>query len=374
MPITLTVNGEAHGGWKTARVTRSLDHAAGDFSLTISERWPGQIAPKAIRPGDACVVAVNGQAVITGWVDDVQPKYDATTHEVTFVGRSRTNDLVDCSAIHSPGQWRGLKLEAIAAELAAPFKVSVVAEVSTGAPFPSFSVQQGETVFEAIERMTRMRGVIVTDDNLGNLVITRARRGRASGTLRHRRENGDANNILSGTGTFNVQSRFSHYLVKGQSPGSDNWHGEKASGAKSEVVTDGNIGRYRPLLLVAEASADGVSATDRARWERARRGGKSVALEYRVQGWTQDGSGSLWVPNQLVAVEDDFLGVWGALLVAQVTYEIGASGTTTTMRLHPPEAFELLPEMPEAGAKGSTVKGNVVQFSKDHPKGQEVTK
>lgn len=374
MPITLIVNGEAHGGWKTARVTRSLDHAAGDFSLTISERWPGQITPKAIRPGDACVVAVNGQAVITGWVDDVQPKYDATTHEVTFVGRSRTNDLVDCSAIHSPGQWRGVSLETIARDLAGPFKVGVVVDTATGAPFSDFSIQQGETVFEAIERMARMRGLILTDDNLGNLVITRARRGRATGTLRHRRDNGDANNILSGSGTFNVQSRFSQYIVKGQSPGSDEWAREASTEVKSEVVTDGNVGRYRPLLLVSEASADGVSATDRARWERARRGGKSVALEYRVQGWTQDGTGALWVPNQLVAVEDDFLGVWGALLVAQVTYEIGASGTTTTMRLHPPEAFELLSEMPEAGAKGSTVKGTVVQFSKDHPKGQEVAK
>jgi hypothetical protein len=54
-------------------------------------------------------------------------------------------------------QWRNQKLEVIAAALAAPYGVRVISEVDTGRAIPEHQVDVGETVFESIDRMMRIR-------------------------------------------------------------------------------------------------------------------------------------------------------------------------------------------------------------------------
>ena len=121
--------------------------------------------------------------VITGYVDDVSPAYSATGHDVTVDGRDATSqgDLVDCSAIHQPGEWRvSGTLEAIVTILAKPFGIPVKAECDTGTAFRKFRIEEGETAFEAIERACRMRAVLAAGDGKGGLRIIRAGSGRAA--------------------------------------------------------------------------------------------------------------------------------------------------------------------------------------------------
>ena len=56
--IALTVDGLIYGGWKSVSVRRSIETVAGTFSLSASERWPGQQALKAILPGQKCTVSM----------------------------------------------------------------------------------------------------------------------------------------------------------------------------------------------------------------------------------------------------------------------------------------------------------------------------
>lgn len=342
MTINLKVGGLSHAGWKKASVSRGIESPAGGFELTVSDRWPGQDVPVSILPGDTCQVLVNRTPVITGYVDEVSPNYSAGQHEITFKGRSKTADLVDCSVVHK-GQFRGMTLDKIASELASPFGVKVVSRVDVGLPINE-DINQGETIWDALEPLGRMRSVLLCDDESGNLVLTRAGTAKSSGAII--KTTGNETNVIDGRATFSMQERFSSYVVKGQSAGTDTAYGDAAA-ANEGKATDGNVTRHRPLVIIAENQASSGYCADRAKWERAVRAGKAVRLEYTVRGWTQDGV-NIWQPNILVPVRDDFLHVSGTFLISDVSWDISDSGETTRLVCVPPEAYETMPYLPDA--------------------------
>lgn len=338
MTVELHIGGRVFGGWETARVTRGVKRGASDFELKATERWPGQDTPVGVRPGDLCQIFVEGERFVTGYLDDVSPEFDSGNHVVSFSGRSLTADLIDCSAMNKPGQWRGLGLGAIARAIAAPFGVEVLVKANEGKAFPDFQIQQGDTAFAAIERMAHMRALMVSDDELGRLVIWSVGTERATVSIRNLAGGAD-NNVTKGSATYSHRERYSQYTIRGQAAGTDEWNATDAAEAQA-VATDKNVTRYRPLLVVAEGQTDNAVAHDRARWERSTRAGASVALTYTVPGWRQTQGGPLWRPNMVVNVRDDYLKYYGDLVVAEVTFSMSENESTTTLSLGPAEAFE----------------------------------
>ena len=112
MTVSLHIGGRQHVGWTEATVTRSLDTISGAFTVSLSERDPGETRPRFIRPGDDCRVSLEGDTVISGWVDAVTVDYSATSHTIAVRGRDATGDLVDCSAATEPGEWHNERLGA----------------------------------------------------------------------------------------------------------------------------------------------------------------------------------------------------------------------------------------------------------------------
>jgi prophage tail gpP-like protein len=193
--VALAVDGTDWRGWTALEIVRSVERVAGGFALALTDRWTGHAEPRPIRPGMACTLAVDGEVLITGWIDDVEHGYDAQSRRLLVRGRDRTGDLFDCAAIHRPFEILGLKLGDIAARLCKPFGIEVKAQVDVGRPFPRFAIQPGETVWEAIERGCRQRAVLPMPDGSGNLVLTRAgEAGEAAGPIVL---GGEAGNVLS---------------------------------------------------------------------------------------------------------------------------------------------------------------------------------
>ena len=48
------------------------------FQVSLSERDAGETTPRLVSPGDGCTVAVDGEQVLRGYVDEVRPRYDST--------------------------------------------------------------------------------------------------------------------------------------------------------------------------------------------------------------------------------------------------------------------------------------------------------
>lgn len=343
--LALYVGGKQYRGWTEIAVTRAMDAIAGAFAISLTERWAGdgkvaaQVEPWPIINGEKCQVRFGSDVVIDGYVDQFRPSFSPNDHTIEIQGRDKTCDLVDCSAFHQPDQWKNLNLLQIAKILCAPFGVAVRTDVDVGEAFPSIKLQQGETVFSALDRLARFRKVVMAPDTGGGVLFTRAGKTRATVAL----EQGV--NIKSASGNLDTSQRYSLYVVKGQNTSSFTFDGVIESHVEART-TDSQVNRYRPLVIMAETGATNVSAMDRAVWEANSRLGRSAAAQIIVRGWRQGLTGPLWAPGQLVHVKAPFLRMDGDMLIRQVTYNRNSSeGSTCTLDIVSPQAFS--PEPPD---------------------------
>lgn len=355
--VRLRVGGLAFEGWLSVSVTRSIEQAAGAFELGVSSRYPGADNPIQIRPSSSCEVLLGDDLVLTGYVDSVSIDYNATSHTTTVAGRSRTCDLVDSSCVHKPGRWAKSKIEAIAADLAAPYGVAVIAASPTGQPVDRHRVEPGETVYESIERLAALRGLLVTDDERGRLVLLRAGNARATTAI----ELGA--NVVEASGKVDASGVFGEYVVKGQRTGNDQDFG-KIVAQIAASATDPAIKRKRVLVVHAEKHCNAAEARLRARWEAANRLGRSCEATYTLNGWRQ-ADGKLWQPGELVEVRDPWLALAGELLIVEATYALdGQGGSTCKLTVAPAEGYraKIIHEKTGRGASGlwKEIKGGVV--------------
>ena len=332
--LVLLVNGVEYSGWTSARVTRGIEQICGAFELSVTERWADQTVRGKIRLGDACALLLSGTTLITGYVDEISPSYTAAGREVVVCGRDLTSDLVDCSA--PTGQKLDQKLEALAKALCTPHGVIVrtAAGVDLSKPFKNQVAQDSESVFERLERLARLRGVLLVSDGKGAIEITRASKKILSTRLVL------GKNILRGHATFSQRDVYHQYTVKAQQPEVD-FPGQGTPSSKA-LAYDAAIRKNRKLTVLSEENADIKDCKDRALWECAVRSGRGARLNYTVQGWTHDGK-EIWPINQRVHVVDEFLEEDREFLIVSAEHTLSNDGTFTDLTLCDPQAFNLLP-------------------------------
>lgn len=348
--VTLTVGGMVFGGWTDVEVATGIEAVSSSFRIGVTERWPGHPDRWVIQAGAPAVVAIGGEPVITGYIDKLDAELDSESHHITVSGRSKSADLVDCAALNSPGSWKNRSLEAIANEIASPFGVTVTAEASTGAPFKSFALQQGETAWEAIERMLKQRALLGITDARGNIRLVTPKPGAASVTISEGRE------IRSLSATHDVSERFSKIVVKGQAAGDDHANGKAVAGPKGEA-SDPAIGRYRPLIVMAEDQVTLTSLAVRAKFEVNVRAARAQSAVVTLDGWRQPG-GKLWAAMQLANLDAPSGWIKDVMMVASVTYRLDEKGKRTEIKYGRPEAYAQVPVPNDAKASSITKQGD----------------
>jgi prophage tail gpP-like protein len=330
--VRLLVGGVEFGGWKSVAIQAGIERQVRDFDLTITNKWPGSTdIPRRVHPGDVCELFIGEDKVLTGHVDATPISYDGTSVTVGIRGRSKTADLVDCAAINSPGQWRAAKLERIASDLAKPYSVEVIAQVDTG-PALTHAIEQGETVFESIERMLKLRQQLATDDAEGRLVFIEVGSTGAATTSLVLGEN-----ILKCDAPLDYTDVFTEYVVKGQRPGSDEEFGATVAG-ETATITDDTIARRRVLVIKQGGESTSTSATDRVKYERAHRKALALATTYTVNGWRQ-ADGALWKHNMLVRVRDATVGFDDEFVIAEIQYQLSDTGMLCVLKVGPKDGY-----------------------------------
>jgi prophage tail gpP-like protein len=338
--VALEIGGKGYLGWTEIAIERAIDAMVGSFDLTLASKDKTGAEDWPIEEGAVCRVLLGGEVLITGYVDSVKRSIAAEERGIAVRGRDKAADLVDCSAIHKPGSWKDQKLEAIAKALAAPFGIEIKVTGDTGAKFKRFAVQPGETVFAAIDRMARYRGLVAYSPGDGTVLIGNPDSGARSGRIE------EGVNMKLADMETDVSDRFSQYVVKGQSSGDDNRHGKAVAQVKGEAK-DAGVTRYRPLLVIGEDQTDAASARKRAEWEAAVRSGRAKRLTVTVPGWLTD-EGKVWAPGARSAVKIPSCKVEGDLLIERVAIRRNAEdGTVTELGLVPPAAWTQLAEPEE---------------------------
>lgn len=335
--VSLRVDGMAYAGWTSVRITRGIDRAAADFDLGVTRQyWP-------IRAGSRAEIWIGGDRVLTGFVDDVEKRQDARSRSIAVQGRSLTCDIVDCSTALRPGQWANVGLARIVADLLKPYGVAFALQADAGAVIADFRVQQEESVITALHKLAGLRGLLVSDDADGRLLLFRPGTARAAALVV-----GARGNVKSFSSRVSQRDRFHTITVRSQQGGFDIDDPALISGPEGSA-SDGAIRPSRRLVLSANAAADSLRCRDQAAWEVAKRAGQGLRVEVTVPGWRQSPGGPLWQVNQLAPVINADDGLEAELLIAEVGFELAEQGSITRLVLAPPSAYTLLPEQPDTG-------------------------
>ncbi len=365
--VTLRISGHEYGGWKSVVVTASLEQLAGTFDLVISDRWPGQLERQTIKRGAPCTLHYGGHLLITGYIDEVRPAFDKSSHTIRISGRDRTCDLVDCCHVGKTQEWKAEDLLTIAREVCEPFGIEVATEVDLGGKLPLEKYNQGDTIHAFLLRLARKQSVIMASYGDGRLVFTRAGAARVGVALKQ------GENILAARAEGTNKDRFSEYHVKGQGstasldfspplPGADTYQESMdlftEAVASAALAHDPGVARFRPLVILSETAAAQADMETRARWEAANRAGRSLRATVTVKGWEAK-PGALWRINRLVPVDCPFLGMNGDYLIEKVSYRLdGQDGQLAELGLIHPDAY-----LPEPLKKGKGVASTPLDFS-----------
>ncbi|WP_028294292.1 phage baseplate assembly protein [Oceanobacter kriegii] len=346
--LILNIDGKLYTGWKRVAVSRGLEMGPHQFEVEAAPDLDAAAGIFAIEDGMAVEVFVDDDLVTTGYVDDVDVAYDHRSSSVTVRGRSKLGDLADCS---TTGQQvkQGQTLLSVAQKVCQPFDISVSVDSSASSAAnqafkaTDLALDAGQPVWEFLEELARVRGVMLVSTAAGGLLITRAGTGKAAVALEL------GSNILAAKGSRSHRSLFSEISVTGQQPAflsSD-------TGATSQPLASeaGDATRYRPSVLFSDSPSDAANCQAQAKHRRRIGYGRSRQVIYTVQGWRQTDGGNIWQPNQLVQINDSRNHMSNATrLITEARLLMDSrSGRTTELTVMPSEAFDLLAQPESTG-------------------------
>lgn len=339
-PVELRVDDLAVSGFASGEVVLTMEQGYNAFSFEYVAETDFPIR-RTIYEGDPCEVVLNTsggpEVIIAGLVDTCEDEDSPDSFTLQVSGKSRTIDLVEGAATFTPGRWSNAKLEKIVTQIASPLSTTeVFVQGEQGEPFSWFSIQKGETAFDAISRAALLRGLHPFAVR-GSLVLTRAGATQTATVL----ERGKGKLVRSRR-VSSWANRFSHYLLRAQVRGTDENWGKNAGQLDSAAEDDELVarGRYRPLLAQVEARSRS-ELRSRAIVERNRRAGRGMVVSTVVDGWETD-EGTAWRPNTLVRFVNPVLGVDEDLLITTARFRFGPSEPQQVeLEMTRPEAFDL---------------------------------
>lgn len=344
-------------------IERDLQNIAGRFNVTCIDQQriaqslpaqPGQGLPFPVKllAGQACELAIDGEAVLVGYIGRPGGKWSGSELAFRFCGRDKVGDLVDCAGLpNGPSEFRNVDLLSIATKICTPFGITVRKDVDIGAPFRVLALYPHETGLSILEKGARQRSVLLVSDGVGGLLLTRGGSSRGPAPLRI----GEL--IQESNWEHDHDHRFSDYFVKGQTapnragssapltstvtptgaapaatPGAATAK-EKANVAMLGHAIDPEITRWRPTVKMIRTQSGMSSVQEQAEWALRVARGQADRIEYTVLDWRAP-NGQLWRPNQVVPVWDPYAGIDGDMLIAGVTYRFNErDGARTSLRL-----------------------------------------
>lgn len=346
--FTMTINGTSYQDcWESVDVTRSMEDFCGsiavktvDFFEEFPELWN-------INVDDTYIISLDNQVVSTGYIDEVNKSYSSNDHTIEFMGRDKISDLVDCCYFSDNDivSWKkGTTILQIIKNLCEPFEITVTFDpmVSTAINntlSADFVVDQGQSVFEEINKLCLKIGILALSDVYGNLFLTRS-----SSVLTTTDILGE-NNVLSSEFNLSHVDRFSKYIVRCQGNNED----EFASlfdyiDVPPGIANDYMVKRNRPLVLMMDGVGNYGTALQLAIYESRIRQGNSRIVTYEVEGWTEVTSGKLWMPNSLVLISDSKLYITDSMLLESVNYTYSTNqGFVSTLTFVHPFKYSIQP-------------------------------
>ena len=310
----VTVGG--YSTWEDVTVEAGAAHACRSCTITAAEPQTAMSAGFTFTPGAEVSVEANGDPLMKGYVDTYAPAFGRDFHTATITARSKSKDLVDCSAVHDSGEWKDKTLIDIAQDLLKPFGLQIQSDIQNLPKIPIWRLAPGATVFNELEVLARQHGALLIGTPDGNLKLTKADNFQLhSGSLQ------EGVNILCAQAALSEKGKHDKTHARGQK--------SKGSGAQSLrlelIAQDQTVRRYRPKIVIVEGDTDDKRVKQRAQWEMLRAAGWSTTASITVASW-RDFGGSLWDPEKLVFVESQKLKISQPMAISACDLPPGQAG------------------------------------------------
>ena len=330
--VSLTINGQTYYGWLSASISLNLQSFSRSFSVSLTEKANEFSQDKIpIKAGDAVVVSIGGDIVLTGYVVKVSDEYSASSRSITVTGDSKTIDLVDCCV--PDGKELSFKNQTpieIIRSLCRHYSIGVSAEVVKTDKI-NFDIAPEETIKNGLEKLLKANNLLLTDNASGSLVLSQVGSGGNCTTPIVR-----GVNVLKAKKDVDSSKLFSRYVLLGQ--GSNALSERPIEDLQLKQIASGDGVRYRVKTTIQTGNAVAAQMQARVALIRDVSKAQSETLVYTVQGWRQSDK-KLWPINSYVMVSDSAFGINGRYLIEVVKYSLDSKGMTTELQLRRPEAF-----------------------------------
>lgn len=364
--VRVVVNGSAseYEYWTEISITSELNTVARSFQIGTTTKLP-QSADllTAFNVGDEVQVYIGNNLVLTGYIDATPISYDGTNVTASIIGRSRTEDLIDCSpawngydfsttvnsqkwsATRSVGdfvepeitiaanQFKDVPLKQAVAQLIAPYGIHLICELDNDIVNSNVSqtIKDDDTILKALQNLVGTTGLYFIDDEFGNLkIVDEEKRSHNLASLSL------GKNILVASAQFDGSKLFRRYWINSSQKGTT-----KQTGKNLQSHTDSfdkDVNRFR-FLRKTDQKQNGSSQSAKQDEAKFRRG-QFYKTSYTVVGWRQFEGGELWKANTLVTIQDDILNNSQEMLITKVTYTLSNNGMLTTLECVPPAGFK----------------------------------
>lgn len=332
--------GRTFTGWKEFSFGHKLESLASTLELkTATDIVEGF----RITAGSAVQFLIDGIQFLDGHIDTKDFDDSATEVNTTFNSRSKFGDVVDCSVIYATGELKNQTLKQLITKALDPFAIELVDEIGDHTKFKLFRIEPGETAYEMIDRACRMRGCMAIERD-GKLVLTRIKAATATKRLEY------GVNIKQFECAIDFASRFSEYKIISQVPAGLNLSPSRSS-QPSARAKDPGVGRYRPLVILAESAQDIKMLQDRAYWEARTREQRANKITVTTTGFKQNGD--FWLLGETIRVIHNSRGINGNFIVSGLTFsKTKSDGELSVLELALPDAYDILPLPDTTKAEG----------------------
>ena len=335
--MNLEVNGVQYTDFTSANCEIRLDTLSNSFNFTTA-MTAGQALP--FKGGDACKIIVDGQQVLSGYIEVISVSYDGTSHDIEISGRDKTGDLLDSTIgqlddIRGEGLTLKSLIELVLKNIG--LDILVIDEVSPKAFNAAEDIaapEPGQNAFDFISQYAEKRQVLLTSNADGNIVIANNSGEVAPGAIQHV-IGAEDNNVIASEFSFDTTGRYNSYKLSSElNPVALNNAGSTETSAivnQSGGATDTEIRASRVLTLNSSVPLSITECIARATWEADVRKARGLIYstqvrEYRVAGQ----EGDLWQINKIYQIVDDFIGKIEPMLCNSVVYSLDVDGGRVT--------------------------------------------
>jgi prophage tail gpP-like protein len=354
--FSILINGRTYSDvWEYIDINLSMEAFTRSIAVRTADIFEERPDLWNIKRGDPYTAYINNEKIITGFIDRIGLSYRGDHQSISFTGRDKTADLIDCSwtaevkqgnKVYVQNEWDRIYVLNLIKTYCKPYGITVeydkALQKKVWTRLDQYSANVGEPPYKLIVKICQKYGIVPLSRGDGKLYLTK------SATDKYAIDTLGANNVLTADLDTSDEERFNEYIVKGY------WSGTKALvQIGGFLVSEGrftdprnDVRKERKLVIYSNSAADDTEAKQTAEWEAKIRNGKSAEVKYTLEGWTEVKTGKTWKINYLLPVNDKRFAIKEPMLIDNVNFNFdSASGYITKLGLVDRTTFDLEAKM-----------------------------